>query len=104
MDATGNVYSTELRRLGLGCGERGRYRDGLHFAPDGNLVIGSMQTDRIALAPVGCPEDVAVGPDGRVDSSHVFTNRIVVLAREPFQVTADGPETRTGLTTRRGAG
>jgi serine/threonine-protein kinase len=36
------------------------------------------------LAVVGLPEDVAVGPDGRVYFSDLLTGRVRVLTREPF--------------------
>jgi hypothetical protein len=36
------------------------------------------------LAQAGCPEDTAVGPDGKIYFTDLQTQRIRVLTREPF--------------------
>jgi streptogramin lyase len=114
-----HVAGRRLRLLGSYSGSGGPalrarfYQNcGVDADPDGNLVIASMDINRILLvdrlgsaiaiaghgggpgappvgtpaiqAAVGCPEDVAVGPDGRVYSSNLTTSRIMVLERAPF--------------------
>jgi hypothetical protein len=87
---------------------------GVSEDPDGNVIIGPMTDNRVALvdrlgsvigiagtgegadggtagdgglaifAQAGCPEDVAVAPDGRIFFADLQSNRIRVLTRELF--------------------
>jgi hypothetical protein len=86
---------------------------GVDGDPDGNVIIGPMTDNRIALvdklgsviaiagtgnggssavgdggpgmlAEAACAEDLAVAPDGRIYYSDLMTNRIRVLTRVPY--------------------
>jgi hypothetical protein len=55
------------------------------IAGNGNASVGSAGDSNPAVnAPVGCPEDVDVGPDGRIYFSDLDINRIRILTRELY--------------------
>ena len=45
---------------------------------------GTLEGSPATLTAMGCPEDVAVAPDGRIYVSDLLSSSIKVLSRVPF--------------------